>query len=404
MDDPHFERMARGYRFAWPDVVLQVSRIREEKGQHRARVTVLEGGADGAAIDTHTFTIDSSVSRSSFAKSLHDKQNSIPWRDYIDAACIRTLLEEERGEPFVLVTGAPRDLTTSYLVRPLLVRNALNMVFGDGESGKSIVAQALAYLLHHGGRQLGFDFEPCNVLYLDYETEQENFEKRIAGLAEGFGLGEVANIHYRRCLQPLADDIEDIRQMVLDFRIELVIVDSYGMAVGGDAIGLTEQRALFAALRSLGVTVLGVHHEPVIVQRERGAKPTPYGGRYWFNEHRWIWWVKASDPDDSGSRTISLHHTKANVGPRWRRPIGLILTWKDDVPTLTRDDNRIADSPELTEKMNLKDRIAVQLRRGKLSVKTIAENLDAKPDSVEKSLKRNRTLFVRTGDEWGLLG
>ena len=74
------------------------------------------------------------------------------------------------------------------------------------------------------------------------------------------------------------------------------------------------------------------------------------------------------------------------------------------MPTLTRDDNRIADSPELTEKMNLKDRIAVQLRRGKLSVKTIAENLDAKPDSVEKSLKRNRTLFVRTGDEWGLLG
>lgn len=236
MEQPQFERMARGYRFCWPDVVIQVSRIREERGQHRARVTVLEGGADGAVIDSHTFTIDSSISRSSFARSLNEKQNSLPWRDYIDGACIRTLLEEELGVPAVLITGAPRELSTAYLIYPLIVRDQLNMIYGDGESGKSIVAQAVAYLLGHGGRHLGFAFEPCNVLYLDYETEAEDFGRRIAGIAQGFGLGEVGNLHYRRCLQPLADDIEDIRQMVIDLRIELVIIDSYGMAVGGDAI------------------------------------------------------------------------------------------------------------------------------------------------------------------------
>lgn len=160
---------------------------------------------------------------------------------------------------------------------------------------------------------------------------------------------------------------------------------------------------MFLALRSLGTTVLGVHHEPVSVQRERGAKPTPYGNRYFNNETRWSWWIRASDPDNHGTRTLALHHDKANVGPRWRRPIGLILTWKDDIPILSRNDDAVTDSPELTEKMKPRDKIRLVLRRGEMSVKDIADRLEAKPDNVRKLLERNPKFFTRIGTNWGLL-
>ncbi len=380
---------------------MTVSRLKDRSEGMWGRIIVWNVAADPPQwISASEFRLLSSQSRKAFASDLATKVNHINWAQRLEAVCGQTVVLHEAGDPAILLTGETESLETNYLSSPLLVKNEMNMLFGDGGTFKSLIAQLLVFLIGHGESQLGFTFpEPVNCLYLDYETSREEVDKRLTALGRSLAYGTAGNFYYRHCELALADDADNIREEIVNKDIGLVVVDSYGMACGGDAITQEVVRSCCQALRSFNTTTLGIHH--ISTEVVKGGSPMPYGSRYWFNYHRWIWWVNAQT--DDGVTTISLTHQKYNVGPKWPKPIGLRVKWQENIPYITRDDMRVEKTADLIARMTQKDQVRIVLRRGLTSVTEIAEKTGLKENQIRPILHRYPQVFVKVGAEWGLM-
>ena len=65
---------------------------------------------------------------------------------------------------------------------------------------------------------------------------------------------------YRRCHQPLADDLPAIQRIVSQSHIRLIIIDSLAIAAGGELERPETATRIFAAIRALRVSTLTVAH------------------------------------------------------------------------------------------------------------------------------------------------
>ena len=64
-------------------------------------------------------------------------------------------------------------------VDPLLREGQPTLFFGEGDSLKSYLATFLTVIVAVGMQVAGLNPEPGNVLYLDYEEEEDTFWERL---------------------------------------------------------------------------------------------------------------------------------------------------------------------------------------------------------------------------------
>ena len=57
---------------------------------------------------------------------------------------------------------------------------------------------------------------------------------------------------------------------------------------------------------------------------------------------------------------------------------------------------------DLAQDATLKDRIVESLRRGMRTYEDIADELEESPDTVRRTLNRNKKNFVKQGNQWGV--
>ena len=178
--------------------------------------------------------------------------------------------------------------------------------------------------------------------------------------------------------------------------IGLVVVDSVGLACGGEPEKAESIIRYFAALRSLRIASLSVDHVA-----KNGDGSTPFGSVYKINLARNVWEVRASRPDDDEKLNIGLYHRKVNQG-KLRTAIGVeVLFYEGTVSTNSID---VKTDTELVKALTLRVRIEQSLKTGGLSVPELAGLLEVKQDLVRNTLNRNRKSFVKIGDnKWGLL-
>ncbi len=350
----------------------------------------------------HVARVDllSTRSLAEFAKHVSARASGTgtDWSVLLEVAAREVIRRFRDGAPAVLLRDVEPPEDAGDLLPPLLVARMPTILFGDGGTGKSLIALAVAATLDSGHPYLGVrPAETLRVGYLDYEMDAAEHRLRLEAMAGD----ELPGVVYVPCSRPLADDVDRLRRIVAKHELGYLVVDSVGLACDGPPEAAEVAIRFFQGLRELGLGSLLVAH----VNRS-GDTDRPFGSTFWHNAARRTWYVKREAEIASESIALGLFAKKANTGPL-PAPLGYRVDWSGGRIAIERTDVR--DIPDLASHVPLRYRIETAVRDGALTVAEIAAELEVPVDSVKKALARHESkAFVRvTGPDgiyrWGRL-
>jgi len=391
-------------RWANAGVRAEVEQLRRERHDLHAEVTwyVDDPLVEYPHLHGAKLNMSSTSARDSLARYLAERTNGmgLDWPVLIEQLCVLAKREDARGEPFVKIgkgTEAPADRL--YRIDRLAEENQITMLYGDSGAGKSTIGVAAALSVQSSVPVLGLRPEPGPVLYLDYETDRSEQDRRVRCIAKGYGLTDCPEIDYRQMMVPLADDITSIRRHVDSEGISLVIVDSVGFACGGEPEKAETSLRMYLALRQLNATKILIHHVTGAQSQEKGRRH-PFGSVFHVNVPRAHWEARAAPETESTTLRIALYNRWSNNAPRFR-PMGYELTFVKDATYIKSTD--MLAVPELAAGLSLSDQISGALRSGALSVRDLTEQVESTDGAIRTCLNKHKSRFVRVGEKWGLL-
>jgi len=353
------------------------------------------------------FNINSLTMRTRIAKGLKESYENVEgtwvdWEQILADVSWRAINFYRDGNAAEEIWPSEDDtLEVEYLLKPLLYLNHPAVIFGDYGSLKSLFSLAIAYVVqlpyHDNTLGLITPTEPTLCLYLDYEDDPSSFRKRWSALERGLGKGAMP-ILYRRMTAPLADSMEQLRNIIHDENIGLSIVDSLGPAARGNLNDPEPAIKYHAALRQLGVTSLTLAHT---AKDQLTKRRTIFGSVFFTNLARSVWECKAEQETGEDEAVISLKHTKANLS-RLYPPLGYRFTFTDNSITVVKADLR---DTGLSGELPLPWQIKNLLREGPLTMREITEVLGKGEDTIKTTLSRmarKEELVKLPEHNWGL--
>ena len=402
-EGPELRREGLDLALVWPDGVrFTLSAIRDGRDGVRGELTVTR---DGQRLSWTAFATASAQARETLRKKLESRVSDVPWGDYLEEAAWRLTQAAREGEPIVTLTGAATSPTRELLPR-LLYEGEPTLIFGDGDTGKSLVGLTLATGVHSGAG-LPFGLKPAQAVpaaYLDWETSRDTLELRLALVAAGLGIDPPALL-YKRMTRPLADEAGALAADFARRGIGFVVIDSMMFAVaGGDGAAFHEPiTAFYNALRLFAPAASLVLSHVTNADARTGGAARPFGGAFAFNGPRLIWEAKR-DRDVTDATAIAFTCTKANNLARRPDPFGLRFVPGDRTITVYPFDLETA-APQITAGASLTWRLRLALAGGDNTTEALAKELDAKPETVKKALQRGRgkTFALLDGNRWGLV-
>jgi nucleoid DNA-binding protein len=407
MAKPTVKQVGTRHEFYWEKehVYAVVSRLHEHTdGRVTAEIILKTDKTDAKTHILQTqLNLLSARSKKDLIRELHDRYplTEEQWTEMVEQLCTMTLENHRTGKPATEVWPVPEGEPIpepDMLIKPLIYQNKPTLIFGEGSAGKSYLALTMAILV-----QLPFKDNPLwlnpkqtHTLYLDYESDEADFRRRLTLLQRGFGLPEFP-IMYRECELPLMEDIDHLEQIIAEYNIGFVVIDSLGVAAGGtDLNNAATATAFYSALRRLKVTSFIITH----TSKDETKKSTAFGSVYFTNLARSVFAVKKHQEQEANEIAIDLVHVKNNQGPLLAHQ-GFKIEFHPDRTKVSRIEPETV--PEFLEKMSLKTKIAHLLKEeGKMSPKDIAEVLDMSEATVRATLYRYKNIFIKVGKQWGL--
>ena len=330
-------------------------------------------------------------SRSDMARALKTREGAeeFPWDEILELVCSLVLRAYRTGDPVINAATAPKPQPPGFLLKPFVLHREVSMIFGDGDSGKSLFAQYLALMCSSGHHDLRTGLQsdhPVNTLYLDFERSQEDFLMRLHGLAAGCAQ-PVPSVFYRRCYRRLCADANEIHRLISDLGIGLLIIDSVGAACGGEIQYAEPVFAYFSALRSLNVSALHVHHITHQERKNDHAK-SPYGSVYLRNYSTSTWEFRRLEEEDG--MTIGLFHDKHNTTERLP-PSAYRVSFDGQAERIGLERTEVNHIAQWAKRTKLSDRIVSVLRRdGPLTVTDLALRLQVETQVISTAIRRER--------------
>ena len=339
MDAPLLTKEGEDYRLTWP-------------GGLEAEVRYLAQGRDGPRAEVRVssklighlhqsmLNLMSASSRETFRKALNHRDSEVDWQAHIEQICVLVVEAYRAGDPLTLLEPQLRSAESAYYLNPMIPTGVPTLLYGDGGTGKSYIANAIGRALTLGMPFAGMQTREATVAYLDWEWDAEEHADRL------YRLGSDAVYFYRECSVPLAQQTKALSREFDKHGIDFLIVDSLGYACGGDIRDPDVVLAFFQALRQLGRTSFVVHHVP------KDSKE-PYGSVYIRNSVRSAWYVLRSTLPEQDSFSVALQHGKANRGAK-QPPIGLQFSFTEEATTITRTNaervTAMLDAPRASKK------------------------------------------------------
>jgi hypothetical protein len=320
-----------------------------------------------------TINLSSVRARHEWARRLAERArtNGIDWGGRLEAVAQYTLAADRLGQPSQSLRSFPRPVADDeYDTHGFrLPASHPAILFGDGGTLKSYIALYLAGELCSRGTRVGFfDLEP------DGSAHRDRLERLFGA--------DMPDIRYVRLDRPLIYEVDRLRRIVRDDEIVYGIFDSVGFGTDGPPEAAESANGYFRAALQLGTGGLHIAH----ITKGENADQKPFGSVFWHNGARSTWFAKlAATSPDGQTLTIGLFNRKANLGPV-RPAVGLEVNFTDVRTTIRRVN--IADVDELVASLPLWQRMKHALSSGPLSPETMADQLDAKEDSIRKAAKR----------------
>lgn len=192
--------------------------------------------------------------------------------------------------------------------------------FGEGGVAKSLLAMHLGMTVAEPSRPywMAFAVKTVPVLYLDFELDADEQHRRALDLAAGMQLKAIPeNFYYLSVammppVQAFMVAAEECRRL----GIGLVIVDSVGFALGGDAESAKDvldfYRVCIQPLKDAGASPLLIDHQAKIIKGEKYSDKQAFGSVYKTNAVRSSFQIRGDH--EQGELTATFTHKKNNFG------------------------------------------------------------------------------------------
>jgi hypothetical protein len=334
---------------------------------------------DGNVISRGTFNFSSTEARYRRAKQLADmsKAPELDWPRLLEEFCAKTLAAHGDGDEAVLLRDVTRPTSDTVLdVDGLrLLKQHPVIIFGDGGAAKSYLALFVAGRLAQRSLRVGI---------LDWELAGEDHRDRLERL---FG-PDMPAVWYRRCRQPLVVELDSLRRWVRREKINYLVYDSVAFAAHEKPEAAESAIRYFSATRQIGPGSLHVAH----INKSETGEDKPFGSAYWHNSARATYFMKrAGESTDGADFSIGVFNKKSNLGPLLPA-FGFRFEFTEHRTVVTR--TAIADVQDLADKLPLWQRIAYSLKGGPQTIASLAEEHDAKVETVARVIRRS-DLFTK---------
>jgi len=403
MEAPDMKESGGVYTLTWHEtgICLRANRIqsRSENVSAEIKISAINSNSLGH-LSISRLNLTSTRERQVLVNRLDKRWETVEWDTLIEQACLLILTDYRKGEPVVILAEMPDNEALEALLAPFLVEGQPSILFGFGGSGKSLLATYFSVLVATGVEASSSHLlaKTGKVLYLDWESGAIEIKQRLRGLCLGMNIPQPGNrLVYRRCFQPLSAEIDTIQQLVSEHQVKLLVVDSVGLACGGEPEKADSVLGFFRALRSLNVTSLNIDH--LAKGSTEGRAATPFGSVYKINMARSVWECKKGDAQEEHQLSLGLFHRKANFG-RLEQPRGYRVSFEPTGPILIHA-QAIGVDPELADSLPARDRVTVALFNCKASVKQLSEKTGLTENAVRVTLFRWRDKrFIQLGSDW----
>jgi len=294
-----------------------------------------------------------------------------------------------------------------YLVEGILPEGYPTVLYGDGGTAKSMLALSVGTAVARGaGDWLGLKVQQGPVLYLDFELDAAEQQRRAYQLACGEGLEEPAgDLFYMSALgHPGRRAFDDALEECREHRVRLLILDSLGPALQGDAESASDVIDFYAEVmerfRARGVSVLVVDHQSKPQPGQRYRDKRAFGSVFKGNLARSVLQVEPKKHEEN-VKTVRLRQTKHNFG-QLSNDLMVRLAFTDEHVKVEAVDLE-SGAPDEDGELNAKEKVLRVLEAGPAYPWEIANAIEFEVKTVSNRLSelRKEGLVEPTGEHEG---
>lgn len=195
-----------------------------------------------------------------------------------------------------------------------LIEGQPTILYGDGAQGKSLLAQAIAIGIASGAGLAGHKLPQGPVLYLDWELSVEPQLRRAYDIARGMGLDKPPrDLLYFAPTKPLGSYVPQLKRLIQDYSIILIVIDSFGLALGDRLDAPEVIMSAFSSIKELKASILIVDHQAKLQDGQNYQHKTPFGSSYKGHLTRSLLHIERISKEQNTLRVL-VRHKKNNFG------------------------------------------------------------------------------------------
>jgi hypothetical protein len=303
------------YRFTWDvGITLEMARFTESSRDGLGCEIVVTSSIPPSPGLLHQarFNMMSTQARKTLSTALSAREPGVDFPALLEYACFHAIRQWRDGDPIINLWEVEARPAGRMFVDLFIEHGGPTTLYGDGGTGKSLLAMAIGLSVVADIPLLGAAPNRTGpVLYLDWETDEYTHSERLQALCRGYA-GSIfpAALHYRRQQASLTESASYVKREVARLGVVLVIADSLGAARGGDSDSAELTIRTFNAARAFGCPVLFVDHLP----KNAKDKSKPFGSVFTHNLSRITWFVERGAKELNGGFVVGLTNQKANNG------------------------------------------------------------------------------------------
>lgn len=293
------------------------------------------------------------------------------WERLLNHATTTCRSLAKQGDPLQYIRDAVTPVGGLWSIPKIALSTLPTIWFGDGDSGKSLVALIAAVALHTGGPVGGMvPSVQKRCMWLDFEFDMWAHKERMMAILGTRNSSDLPDIGYLKCTNPLEFEVDRIRAAMREHGTEFVIIDSVGAACGGEPESAAAALSFSRGLSKLKCGSLLIAHTT-----KAGDNSKPFGSVFWYNLSRLIYFVQKGDQSQNGLLEVSFDSRKANVASK-PLPTGFVIriTSNEEGEMMKLESKRVNRTDVHTDQESITTVILRELSHGeRLTVSEIAD-------------------------------